>query len=573
MKRFAVLAGALLIVFVAVGVSLSAVQPIVVGVDVTGNQEVVSQHILGVIGTKSGEPINRDQIQMDIETIYGLGFFSLVDVEVTQQSGGVFVEFQVQENPEVREIVFTGNTVYTSDELMELVFTQPGSIFNNVFFRHDLQRIKEKYEKDGYVLVRIEDVGFSNGVVTVKIIEPKVGEVIIQGNTKTKTYVIERQFKLKSGDLFNATVLRHSLNKLNQLGYLEDVNVGFEPTDKPEVVNIVVTVQEGKSARLGLSIGHGTSSGWSGGASYEETNYKGLGHRATIGFEIGDKEQYWVSYEDPYMDQAHSRWKAGIFKHTWEDLEDSSLTTEYKEDKKGIYYGTGRKFINDSTLSWFVNLDLYDVSYTFDTAPSPVPEKFYSGRNMSITGTVTRNTMNEYLSFPEGEVQSLNVEYGIFRPDDSSIGEMNYTKYWLETRYYWPLYRFFQNLIDREIGTEDNPVVFATRIRVGFSSGEMPWSAQYFIGGSTTLRGYKDDYFSGSKMVLGNFELRIPIQDSFSVVGFYDIGMASDVSAFSNTKSGYGLGVRVKTGIGDIRLDFANGEEENRAHFSFGEMF
>ena len=49
--------------------------------------------------------------------------------------------------------------------------------------------------------------------------------------------------------------------------------------------------------------------------------------------------------------------------------------------------------------------------------------------------------------------------------------------------------------------------------------------------------------------------------------------MASDESAFSNLKSGYGIGVRVKTPMGNLRVDFAYGEDENRTHFGFGEMF
>ncbi|MDO9508507.1 MAG: POTRA domain-containing protein [Thermovirgaceae bacterium] len=572
MKRVWIAAVAVSFVLVMVGVSLSAVEPVVVGVGVAGNQEVVSEHILGVVGTKAGNQLSRQQIQDDIEIIYGLGFFSLVDVSVTPQGGGVYVEYQVSENPVIEEIRFTGNTVFTGDELMEVVFTRPGAVFNRVFFRHDLQRISEKYEKAGYVMVRVEDVGIEGGIIDVRILEPVVGEVIIQGNKKTKTEVIRREFKLQPGDLFNATVMRHSLNKLNNLGFFEDVNVGFEPTEDPGKVNIVLTVEEGKTARLAFSIGHGSSSGFTGGASYEESNFKGLGQRGSIGFETGDKEQYWLSYEEPYMDGTHYRWKAGVYKRNWEDLEDTDITGTYNQDKKGLYYGMGKKFRNDPTLSWFVNLDWNEVSYTFETTPVPIPDEFRAGRNISLTGTVTRNLLDEYLSYPKGEVQSLSVQQGNFEPEDGS-GEMTYTKYWLEARYYWPLYHLFEDLIDREIGTEDNPVIFATRLRAGYSSGDLPWAEQFFVGGGSTLRGYKDEEFSGSEMVLCNLELRIPIQDTFSIVGFYDIGMASDSSAFSDTRSGYGFGVRVKTGIGNLRLDFANGEDENRTHFSFGEMF
>ena len=574
MKRFWVAAMAVTFLLVMVGVSVSAVQPVVVGVGVTGNSEVVSEHILGVVGTKAGDQLNQQQIQDDIEIIYGLGFFSLVDVDITQQFNGVYVEYQVSENPIVEEIRFTGNTVFTSEELMEVVFTQPGTVFNRVFFRNDLQRIGEKYEKAGYVMTRIQDVGVEGGIIDVRIMEPVVGEVIIQGNKKTKTEVIRREFKLQPGDLFNATVMRHSLNKLNNKGLFDDVNVGFEPTEEPGKVNIVLTVQEGKTARIGFSVGHGSSSGWTGGASYEESNYRGLGHKAALGFEIGDREQYWVSYEEPYMDENNFRWRAGVYTRQWKDMKDYTngvYNATYDQDKKGIYYGLGKKFQNDSSLSWFALLDWNDVEINLTDGALPAG-KILDGEIISLTGSLTRDLVDEYLPYPNGEVQSLNVQYGLFKPKNGS-GDSNFSKYWVEARYYWSLYNLFENLVDREIGTEDNPAIFAARLRVGYSSGNIPWTEQYFLGGARTLRGYKDDEFYGDQMVLGNFELRLPVQDSFSVVAFYDIGMASDDSAFSNTKSGYGFGVRVKTPMGNLRLDFANGEYENRTHFSFGEMF
>ena len=581
MKRVWSAAFAVAFLLLAAGAASSAVQPVVVGVDVTGNQEVISEHILGVIGTKAGDQFNPEQVQQDIDAIYGLGFFSFVDVNVVEQFGGVFVEFKVQENPIVRDINFTGNTVFTADQLMEVVFTRPGAVFNRVFFRHDLQRIGEKYEKAGYVFVQVQDVGIHDGVIDVRILEPKVGEVVIQGNKKTKAHVIEREFNLKTGDLFNANILRHSIKKINQLGFLEDVRVGFEPTPDPEVVNIVLTVEEGKSSRISLTVGHGSESGWSGGAAWEELNYRGLGHVVGIGFEMGDRQQYWLQYRAPYMDEYTYAWEAGLYNYEWVDLVDydsidNTLNVTYDQDKRGVYAGIGKKFRHNPTLSWFLRADYHEVEiYNVRKEPGRdfPPKKGLSGTNYSVTGTLTRNLLDPYLSYPKGQVQSLSVEYGMFESADPGIEDMNYTKYWLEWRYYLPLHAFFQDLLDREIGTEDNPVIFASRIRVGYSSGDLPYSEQFFVGGARTLRGYRDDYFKGGEMALANFELRVPIQEAFSIVAFYDIGMASDESAFSNLESGYGFGVRVRTPMGNLRVDFAEGEYESRTHFSFGEMF
>ncbi len=564
-----------------------AQEPLVAAVNVEGNSQVVSSHILGVVGTKPGDPIDREQVRKDIEAIYSLGFFSLVDVRVESLPAGLGVIFVVQENPVVTEVRFEGNEVYSDEQLHELVFTAEGNVFNRVFFRHDLQRIQERYQKDGYVLVKIGDVQVDGGVVTVQIMEPRVGEIIIQGNTRTRTRVIEREIKVKTGDIFNSTVLRHSLNRIQGMGYFEDVNVGFEPTESPEVINLVLTVVEQKTGRVGISLGHGSQSGWSGGLSYEDTNWQGLGHKASIGFETGDRQQYWISYEQPYMDFETYSWRVGVYKREWEDLDyylDGSLQLyDYEEDRTGAYVGVGKKFHNE-LYSWYVTLDWRDTDIRATTENYKGTGSFddfkrdylKDGKTFSVTGTVKRSTLDEMVSYPKGDVESVNVEKAF----EVLGGEYDYTKYWVEARYYTPLW-FLQDLFDAKVGDEDNPIILAARVRSGWSSGTLPVADQYEIGGKTTLRGFDDDKFKGDEMFLANVEIRVPIEKAFSFVLFYDTGMAWNTQttgihssySLSDLEGAFGFGVRVRTPIGNLRLDVAEGDEETKTHFGFGEMF
>jgi outer membrane protein insertion porin family len=570
-----------------------AEDPKVVAVEVQGNQEVVSPYVLGAAKTKAGEILDRDQLQKDIEAIYNLGFFAMADATVEPEGEGVKVVFKVQENPKVKEVRFTGNSVYKEEDLQKLLFTAPGTVFNRVFFRNDLQRIKEKYQKDGYVMARVEDVSVENGIVTVKIVEPRIGDIFIQGNKRTKTYVIERELKAKKGDLFNANVLRHSLNKIQGMGFLEDVNVGFEPNDDPNLINLVLTVTEGKTGSVSFNLGYGSSSGWQGGLAYQESNLNGRGQKLTVGFDTGDREQYYFSVADPYMDEHTYAWKFGAYKRAWEDINryyEGDRYGRYNQDKQGIYLGAGKKFRHDSKLSWYVNLDWKEVEiFNFrDLDDNPIEpnqtdpewEPWWNlldsnGKIFTVTGTLTRDNRDPYLSYPKGDLETLNVE----RAFELLGGEREYTKYWLEGRYYLPLN--LENLpFDLPAGDPDNPPLFAARMRVGFSSGEIPYSERYFVGGSNTLRGYDDDEFDGHEMFLTNLELRIPMEKAFSLVVFYDMGMAwnkNDLEMnsfnFGDLKDAYGFGVRVRTPMGNLRLDVANGENETFTHFGFGEMF
>lgn len=552
----------------------SADDPLVAVVDVEGNEQVVSQHILGAITTRVGEPLDREQLQGDIEAIYALGFFSFVDINLYSVASGVGVTFIVRENPMVESVSFSGNSIYSDAELLKLVFTTPGNIFNRVFFRHDLDRIQEKYHEDGYVMVKIADVQVEEGRIVVQIVEPRVGNIIIQGNTKTKTNVIAREIKMQRGDPFNATVLRHAIGKLHNLGYFEDVNVGFEPGAEPDETDIIVTVQEQKTARVGLSISHGTRSGWSGGLTYSDTNWKGLGQTGEVGFELGDNSQYWVTYSEPYMDRNHYSWKVGFIKRNWEDryyYRKGVKQLKYDEDMTNVYVGAGKKFGKDEKFNWFLTLDWRDLD-AYNIREQTGEDDLTRGKIFSVMGTLTRDNTIAYLSYPKGDVIDLNVEQAL----EALGGEYSYTKYWLQARYYTPVLGL-ENFLNRQFGAidKDNPVILAARMRVGFSSGELPTAGLYSLGGTGTLRGYDGNEFEGTEMFLGNVELRIPFQKAFSFVVFYDVGNAwlDEGIDFSDLHDSWGIGVRVKTPLGNLRVDYAQGEDENRTHFGFGEMF
>ncbi|MBQ6968771.1 MAG: outer membrane protein assembly factor, partial [Synergistaceae bacterium] len=111
---------------------------IVSSVNVSGNPNIATDYILNVVSTKPGQTLSRDMILNDINEIYNQGFFSFVDVNYSNEELGTAVTFVVQENPMIESINFSGNTLYTTEQLMNLVFSSPGTVFNRRFFRNDL---------------------------------------------------------------------------------------------------------------------------------------------------------------------------------------------------------------------------------------------------------------------------------------------------------------------------------------------------------------------------------------------------------------------------------------------------
>jgi outer membrane protein insertion porin family len=551
----------------------------ILSVRVEGNSEVVSEHILSVVSSKAGTPMDQNKLSRDADAIYEQGFFSDVDFRIEDEAEGANIVFMVTENPIIGDIVFYGNTIYKTEQINDIFFTKPGMIFNRVFFRNDLQRLKDKYQQDGYVMARVSDVKIEGNVVNVYITEPKIGELIIQGNKRTKTYVIERQIGIKPGDIFNATRLRYTLGKLQGLGYFEDVSVGFEQGDTPEIMNLVLTLAEAKTARIGVSVGYGTQSGFSGGLSYSDNNWRGRGESIGIGFELGDREQYWLTLEQPYMDPKVFAWRIGAYKRAWDDLsyyQDDALQFAYDEDRTGAYVGAGRKFSERSKLSWFLSAEWQDVEITPHANAVPTErqlEEMQSGENFMISGTLKRDNMDIYTPFPKGDSETLHIEKGI----EFLGGQWSYWKYWLDARYYTEI-DFLTEIFERSFQDSDIPPILAARLMIGDADGYLPWAVDYTLGGDNTLRGYEDKRFRGDQMFLFNGEVRLPVHRSVSLVVFYDTGKVWDSRNgerfdFGDMASGYGMGVRVRTPMGNLRLDFAQGDDESRVHFGFGEMF
>lgn len=584
--------------------------PVIMNIGLEGNSEVASEHIMSVVTTKAGEHVDDEKLRKDAEAIFELGFFNATDYRVTDVEGGVDVTFLVQENPKVGEIRFVGNTVYSSEELSKIVFTQPGMIFNRTFFRNDLQRIKEKYQADGYVMANVRDVKIDGDIITVEILEPKVSEIVIQGNRITKTKIIERYIRVKVGEKFNSNELRLTLNRLQGLGYFSDVNVNFEPGENPDEVILVLTVEEARTGRLGFNVAYGTQSGFGGGMSYENSNIWGSGLRLSVGFELGDREEYWLTVEQPYMSSKIFAWRVGVYKRAWDDIyyyEDDTEYLEYDRDRFGAFVGFGKKFAEESQYNWYLLLDWHttendnirnnasnaawdhyrhennygDTATVEDMISGIREEELGEGDYYSATATFRRFNLDEYLPYQKGDIESINVQVG--QADVEGI-DYSYVKYWFEGRFYWPIGNFLKDIFETQFldGVDGKPVILAARVVAGASSGDVPYDELYEVGGDTTLRGYDDDYYHGRNMVLGNIELRIPVQKMFSLVFFYDIGRAWDSGKIRNGQeviygdddwgTSPGVGIRLNTPLGNLRLDYANGDED-RFSFGFGELF
>ena len=118
--------------------------------------------------------------------------------------------------------------------------------------------------------------------------------------------------------------------------------------------------------------------------------------------------------------------------------------------------------------------------------------------------------------------------------------------------------------------------VVAVRGVYGYGTGHIPYMQLYAAGGMDTLRGYEDDQFKGNRMFTSSIEYRFPVAKRVQAAFFTDIGNAWDADGFDfikDLKFGYGLGIRLVTPFGPIRVDYGIGSQGGRVHFNFGGQF
>ena len=145
-----------------------------------------------------------------------------------------------------------------------------------------------------------------------------------------------------------------------------------------------------------------------------------------------------------------------------------------------------------------------------------------------------------------------------------------------------------------------NKSVFELRLRAGFSdpfstTDKVPIYERFFAGGSSSIRGYHErkvgpidslteDPIGGEALFLGNLEYTYPLVDFIKLATFFDSGNVwKENKDFlsGNLKSSIGLGLRVKTPIGPVSVDYGwpldlepgEDEKEGRFHFSVSRAF
>lgn len=616
---------ALLIAMLLVPAMAFAQERQITEVRIVGNEHISTEAVLAVIALSPGTPYTDPAVQAARQAIEKMGYFERVTVSTENTDGGVRVIFNVIENPVVKDIVITGNTVVTTEKLRSLMRTAVGGVLNlNALGQQDIPAIERYYDEQGYIAYVTENYGIDKeGVLTIPILEVRIEDVRVVGNTKTKTFVILREMQQKPGDVFNRRLLFDDLRRIYDLEIFDRESAeGYRLEAGSDLGKVIVTipVKERKTGEVSVGLGYSSREKLVGQAKLSERNFRGRAETVNLLWEqsTGNDGNGGSSYElgffEPWVDAKHTSlgvnvYNKLIYRFSSDFIGTTSDTTSggYAERRKG----------GSATLS----RPLDRLSRGFLTARSEsVSSNIGTSSVLASSGNVTSGTLRYTRSSRDSEVEPLTGSYSSYSAEIGNADFDHFDRFItvpvinpapgqpvtqqipafvreasIFTKYSADYRRYFSKGGPRKELNEKRRVL-AVRLMGGTLAGNVPFFEQYFVGGAESLRGYREDRFWGNNMFLASVESRIPLGQSLTGVVFLDAGDAWGASSefrdpaasglgnllttlpqHSNfsPRFGYGLGIRVGTPIGPLRLDYGFGSDtpRSRAHFSIGHVF
>jgi outer membrane protein insertion porin family len=517
----------------------------------------------------------------------------------------VEVRFRVEEGSRFyfAEPSWEDATVFEDELIQEMLLFQKGDPYDRSKVDATLAQLYNIYTERGYLVnlrIRPDITEYADTVLVNYVVqegEPSRVDVInIIGNSRTKERVIRREMDIYPGQLMRRSLLLRSQRDIFATGYFEDVQVEFEPSEKPEDVDITFRVKEKSSAQANGGIGYSSQVGLTGFVKLGHNNLFGNGQSIQIEVERGSKREFYdLSFTEPWMFGRHI--SAGF---------DIYNTESYRE----VYSGTS---YNDASYWKKIRGGGIRVGFPWFFK---VPD--YTRLTVGYSFSETRYT--EYENLPpetiddmiEGAGQISRIFFSFYRnstdnPFHPTMGVKTTWRHEFNGGVMGGQKDYYRTTIDhRQYFVPFWKPVLMLRLRGGLlknysSRNQMPAAERFRLGGITgfdLLRGYDDYYlvpdenitydeetgqefrFPGGKTMFAfTAEFQFPLFDPIHGALFMDAGntwnSAYDIS-LSGLKLGAGAGVSMEIPmLGPVGFYYGYGFErkEWKSHFAFGPQF
>jgi len=379
-----------------------------------------------------------------------------------------------------------------------------------------------------------------------------INEITVQGNQLTRAQVITRETRIRPGEIYRQNQIDKIPRRLLRLGF-------FQTVDPPElylkqngIAGLLIKVQETRANQfdgvIGYIPGTTTKKGYfTGLLDLSLGNLLGTGRKISTHWEKKSRETqeftfgYWEPWLLNYPVHAGFQFQQLIqdstyLQRNWEGkielplTENLSAFTQFgTQSVIPDSLGMERLGIPQSTAQ-FISL-----GFQFDTRDDLLNPR----RGIFYQTSFKFNRKNS------------SVFQGVALPA-AALGQFNQQEIWLDLETYreiFPLQVLSGNLHTRQISSKEDYI---------------PLPEQFRLGGARTLRGYREEQFTGTRVAWLNLEYRYLLSRRARVFVFTDLGYFSRTTQEKNQiedhKFGFGFGLRIETRLGIMGVDYGLGE-------------
>lgn len=251
-----------------------------------GLNSLPQDEILSQMKMKVGEPYSRSDMQDDLKAIYETGYFSekMKAVPTNNDDGTVTIKIIVEENIPVKDFTIDGNTVISTEDILNILEDMKGKPQNISKLNDAIAKIQDLYMQKGYILSRIASVTDDpDGTINIVIKEGIIDKIMIEGNEKTKDYVIARNILTEPGMVYNENMIKEDLVRLYATQAFKDVTREIEPSEEIEdAYDITIRIKEQRTASISVGGGLDTATGLFGSVGISENNFRGRAERISL---------------------------------------------------------------------------------------------------------------------------------------------------------------------------------------------------------------------------------------------------------------------------------------------------
>ena len=576
---------------------------------VVGNKAFNSLSIVGFSGHHVGEVFTSAVLDEMKTNVFNTGYFGYNEgfsqdaVKVsseTKTDRQVKIVIEVDENPKITDILPSGSGPISGEEIKKMI--RKTTVYNVAQFNRDVQDIEERYGKAGYLATISGDSGpdaVNPSVLNVSLIVVRLAEIKLARNLKTKNKAVLREMKLKVGDYYNRETLKKDVSRLYNLNLFEEV-IPQERDMGPGKIGLTLSLPERRSGQVLAGVGFSNRQQLIGFAQIGETNFRGLAESVNLRWESGGvtgRSTVEAGYFEPWIDRRHTSLNvsaydrinvrfANTLTNSVSSTNNVGTDTRYYEKRVGATFTLARPFRDTYVAS--ASLRAENVRTNNLALDATNAQILQDGPIAVLGGSLSHDSRDVVFDPVTGGLQSIlgQVGYADIRPvsgvtlaqvPGGIFGKTTFIKSLVELR------KFISPTGPRKRLDQDKSTV-AMRLQLGTSAGTLPFFEQYFLGGTESLRGYREDRFWGKNLFFGSVEFRQPLARSLKGVLFADVGSAWG-GAYQNARIngftqggfrphfGVGAGIRFRTPIGPLRLDYGIGDEGGRTHFSIGNAF